>query len=115
MSDKIEFGKSGYKDFQSALDSLGTDAMEQAIESAFQQLTAEEEGETLNPKQETPEHTSSIPSSMLKQLSIEAMEQLVSEAFNSATGKRYHCAIQGINFNEAEKVQLNLTLSIADE
>lgn len=115
MSDKVELGKSGYRDFQSALDSVGADAMEQAIDTAFKQLMAEGGEESSGTKPEAEESISSIPGSMLKQLSIEAMEQVVAEAFSGATGERYRCAIKGIYFDAAENVQFNLTLTVASK
>ncbi len=116
MTDKPE-SKNGYTDFQSALESVGTEAMEQAINTAFQQIMADEAaaGPAVRSEFESPEGGSSPSGQRLKQVPIESVELAIAETVGALTGESYRCSIHRLSFEVPDRVNIDLTLAAKEE
>ncbi|MCK9274725.1 MAG: hypothetical protein M0P57_06515 [Syntrophales bacterium] len=108
MPDKPKKTNEGYKDFQSALESVGADAMEKAINAAFQQIAGDEIGNSQ--PQSVPADPVSSSCENIKQISIQSIELAIAEAFGKLTGESYDCLVRGFSFHSPENVSIDLVL-----
>ena len=108
MTDKPKHTVGGYSDFQEALNAVGPEAMESAINSAFEQLTRDD----TPVKAEAPPEKRPASGKKLKELSIESMEDAIASAFGGITGETYTCSIQSVAFTEAGRLQIDLALHV---